>query len=114
MLQRLLAAMPLAVVLLLANAAPSAAVRVRSQGTLDECVVTWGSFCPVESFGLSLLGTAALAALGLAVWFVLAKLRDGAGRSGLGGLAAVLGLAARYPLHTFAVIVLGIAALFGV
>lgn len=111
MLQRLLAAMPLAVVLLLANAAPSVS---RSRGTFDKCVVTWGSFCPVESFGLSLLATVALAILGFAVWFVLAKLRDGAGRSGLGGLAAVLGLAARYPLHTFAVIVLGIAALFGV
>lgn len=113
MLQRLLPAMPLAVILLLADTTPVAAVRVRSHGTLDECVVTWGSFCPVESFGLSLLGTAALAAVGLASWFMLAMLRDRAGRSGLGGVAALLGLAARFPIHTFALIVVGVAALFG-
>lgn len=111
MLQRLLAAMPLAVVLLLANAAPSVS---RSRGTFDKCVVTWGSFCPVESIGLSLLGGAALGILGAAIWFAFAMLSEGAARSGHGWLATLLALAARYPLHTFAVIFLGIAALFGV
>jgi hypothetical protein len=111
LLQRFLPAVPLALVLLAVGATPAGAVRAR--GTFDQCVVTWGSFCPVETIGLSLLGSAALAAFGLAIWLVLAKLRDRAGRSGLGGVAALLGLAARYPIHTFAVVVLGVAALFG-
>ncbi|MEZ5906428.1 MAG: hypothetical protein R3C69_15485 [Geminicoccaceae bacterium] len=62
---------------------------------------------------LSLLGSLALTGLGLALWLAVARLRDRAGRSGLGGVAALLGLAARYPIHTFAVVVLGVAALFG-
>ena len=110
MLQRLLPAVPLALVLLIADATPSAAARAR--GTLDSCVVTWGSFCPVETIGLSLLGSVALAAVGLAIWLLLAGLRDRAGRSGLGGAAVLIGLAARFPLHTFAVVILGAAALF--
>ena len=113
MVQRLLLAMPLAVVLLLVETTPSAAVRVRSHGTLKECVVTWGSFCPVESIGLSLLGTAALVAVAAAVWFAFAKLSDGAAKSGHGGLAAVLGLAARFPLPALALIIGGIVVLFG-
>ncbi len=111
MLQRFLPAVPLALVLLFVDAAPSAAIRTR--GTLDSCVVTWGTFCPVETIGLSLLGSLALAALGFAVWFVLAKLHDRAGRSGLAWVAAVLGLAARFPIHSFALVVVGVAALFG-
>lgn len=111
MLQRFLPAVPLALVLLAVDAAPAGAVRTR--GMFDECVVTWGTFCPVETIGLSLLGSLALAALGFAIWLVLAKLCDRAGRSGLAWVAAILGLAARFPLHTFAVVGLGVAALYG-
>lgn len=113
MLQRLLPAMPLALVMLLADAAPAAAIRARSHGTLDECVITLGSFCPVESFGLSLLGTAALVAVAAAVWFAFAKLSDGAASAGHGGRAAILGLAARFPLLVFGAVFLGIMAHLG-
>ena len=102
----------LALLFTLAAAGPAAAVRMRSHGSLNECIVTWGSFCPVESFGLSLLATAGLTALAFAVWFVASKLCDGARKAGHGGIAAIFSLAARYPIFAFGAVVLAIAALF--
>ncbi len=111
MLHRLLSPVPLATVLLLTAATPSSAILTR--GTLDKCVVTWDSFCPVESIGLSLLGTMALAIVTLAGWFMFAKLSDSAERSGLGGIATILRLAARFPLHALALVAGGIFLLLG-
>jgi hypothetical protein len=111
LLQRLLPAAPLALVLLLADATPLAAAPTRD--ALDQCVVTWGSFCPVETIGFSLLGSLALTGFGFALWLALARLRDNAGRSGLDWVTAFLGLGLRFPVHTFAVVGLGVAAFFG-
>lgn len=49
--------------LVLALTALPASAAIRSHGTLQSCMVTIGNFCPIESIGISLLGTAAIAAV---------------------------------------------------
>jgi hypothetical protein len=63
------------VVILLALSSRVDAVTVRLHGELPSCVFTIGDFCPVESIGLSLLGTFVLSVAALMIWRAFSALQ---------------------------------------
>ena len=87
----------LAVLSWIVAVAPSGAV-VRSNVTLESCVYTIGDFCPVESFGFSLIGSLFLALVLGAIGVVVALVRSSRRKAKLLDMAPTVVAAARTAL----------------
>lgn len=56
------------------------AATVRSQSSVDSCIITIGRFCPIESLGVSVAGTLALIAIAAAFGGILALVKKKASK----------------------------------
>ena len=67
----------IAVMSICALATTPASAVIRGKSYLSSCIITWGDFCPIESIGLSLVGTAFATAVVFAVRFGFRALLSG-------------------------------------